>query len=213
MDHSHYNEAYFEWQKKSGSFAAEANRLKFLEFASEDLRILDFGCGGGYMLKGLPAKEKLGIEINPSARQQAEKNGVKTVSTISEVEDHWADLVISDHALEHVDAPLKTLIDLKKKVKPNGKVVFYVPCENIDMPYDPQDHNQHLYSWGPQSFGNLFKLAGYNILSSEPFFHKHFLYCHHFRRVFGTTIFNWMCNLNGKLNYRKSNEVRLIAVP
>ena len=63
---------------------------------------LDFGCGGGFMLKGLPAKEKLGVEINPAARKQAAENGIRAVESIDEVEDGWADLIISDHALEHV---------------------------------------------------------------------------------------------------------------
>jgi len=31
--------------------------------------------------------------------------------------------------------------------------------------FNPQDINQHLYAWTPQSIGNLFQLAGYKSIA------------------------------------------------
>ncbi len=207
----HYDKKYFEWQRDLGAFNALANQIKFLEFTSAEFKVLDFGCGGGFMLKSLPGKEKLGIEINASARDHARQNGLTVLANIEEVQDDWADLLISDHALEHTPDPLEQLKKLLGKLKSGGKAVFVVPAENIDMPFDKGDINQHLYSWGPQSLGNLFKLAGFTVESSKPFFHKHFPYCHHVRRLGGKSLFNGLCYLNGRLNWHRSNEVRIVA--
>lgn len=211
MRSAHYDERYFDWQRRVGEFTGAANRIKFLQFASEDLSTLDFGCGGGFMLKNLPARERRGVEINPHARKQAVENGVIAVERTDEVPDAWADLLISDNALEHTHSPLDELRKLKDKVKPGGRVVFVVPCEHLDYAYVPDDQNQHLYSWSPLAIGNLFKLAGYEVESSKAFFHKHVPYSHRLRPLFGEVLFNLACKINGYLNRRQWNEVRVLA--
>ena len=52
----HYNKKYFEWQKDVGIFGAKANKIKFEELISKNLKVLDFGCGGGFLLMNLNAK-------------------------------------------------------------------------------------------------------------------------------------------------------------
>ena len=46
----HYDEKYFSWQKLVGQFGGEANKIKFDNFIKENQKVLDFGCGGGYLL-------------------------------------------------------------------------------------------------------------------------------------------------------------------
>ena len=45
-----YGQDYFEWQRRIGEFGGQANAFKFIDHCNEDLVILDFGCGGGYLL-------------------------------------------------------------------------------------------------------------------------------------------------------------------
>jgi SAM-dependent methyltransferase len=207
----HYDEKYFEWQRRVGEFTGAANQIKFKQFASSELNTLDFGCGGGFMLRGLPAKSRMGVEINPSARKQAEANGITVFPTADSVPNGWADLLISDNALEHTYEPLNELRRLLTKLKEGGTAVFVLPCEHLDFSYDPQDINQHLYSWSPQSAGNLFKVAGFEVVSSEAFFHKHIPYAHRIRPMVGGKIFNLLCRLNGFFNRRQWNEIRVVA--
>ena len=47
---NHYNKFYFNWQSEVGLFGAIANQIKFKTFIKSNQKVLDFGCGGGYML-------------------------------------------------------------------------------------------------------------------------------------------------------------------
>src|ERR1700722_7476257 len=128
---SHYGSEYFGWQSEIGRFGGWANLSKFAPFVGPNMRVLDFGCGGGFLLYNVNCREKLGIEINPVARAAAESNSIRAVPSAAGVEDGWADLIISNHALEHCQFPLGELRELLRKVTPGGRVVFFVPSESI----------------------------------------------------------------------------------
>ncbi len=168
---SHYDKKYFDWQKNIGEFAGLVNRFFFMPFMDEKKNVLDYGCGGGYLLKNLPGAEKIGYEINLSAHETIKANGITPKSSFDEIPDHWADIVISNSVLEHVHHPLTELKKLYDKVKPGGLLVFVVPHE-IFMEFREDDVNQHLYTWSEMCLGNLFKLAGYKVLKVETIYYR-----------------------------------------
>jgi SAM-dependent methyltransferase len=169
---THYGSEYFNWQSEIGRFGGWANVSKFAPFVHRNMRVLDFGCGGGYLLYNLNCREKLGIEINPVARESAERNNsIHAVSSAAEVEDGWADLIVSNHALEHTQYPLGELQQLLRKVVPGGRVVFFVPSESIRHRFVKDDPNHHLYSWSPMSAANLFAEAGFRVEESKAYLH------------------------------------------
>ncbi len=207
---SYYDENYFKWQKELGEFGGWAELHKFIYYIKSDFNIIDFGCGGGFLLKNIICKEKIGVEINEFARKKAEENGIKTVEYISELPDNWADLIISNHALEHVHSPLDVLIQLKPKLKKYGTIVFVVPCETIKTKFYPGDINKHLYSWGPMTLGNLFNEAGYKVYQVIPYIHK---WPQHYQKIaslFGRRWFNLICMLNARIK-RDGYQVKVIA--
>ena len=159
----HYDAAYFAWQGEIGRFAAKANRFKFERFIRSSDRVLDFGCGGGFLVAGLSCAERMGIEVNPSAREEAAKNGVVAVASTDEVPDNWANVIISNSCLEHCEAPLWELRRLLPKLKTGGRLVLVVPHETIQWGYARNDINQHLYTWSPMALGNLVEKAGYRV--------------------------------------------------
>jgi hypothetical protein len=65
------------------------------------------GAGGGFLIQSLKeCDEKLGVEINPLAREEALKERkINLVASCSDLPDMWADVIISNHALEHVFCP------------------------------------------------------------------------------------------------------------
>ena len=58
---AHYNKDYFDWQKNIGAFGGWANSYKFKNTIKKCDVVLDFGCGGGFLLSNLVCKKKIGI--------------------------------------------------------------------------------------------------------------------------------------------------------
>jgi SAM-dependent methyltransferase len=208
---TYYDNKYFDWQAPIGEFGGWANLTKFRPFIDNDFNVIDFGCGGGYLLKNIRCKEKIGVEVNDSAREQAQQNGIRTVKSSMDIDEKWADLIISNHALEHVSDPLSELQNLKRLLKPNGKIVFYVPCESIHLAYRNNDVNQHLFTWSPMCLGNIFSEAGYLIEESAPYYHQ--WPPKNYRRIArwgGRQLFDFCCRLYAHWD-RTVFQVRVIA--
>jgi 2-polyprenyl-3-methyl-5-hydroxy-6-metoxy-1,4-benzoquinol methylase len=86
-----YNKEYFIYQKIIGSKNRNiANR--FDEYISPNSVVLDFGCGGGYLLDCLNCKHKIGIDINVKALSSAKKKGIKTYTNLKFINDESVDL-------------------------------------------------------------------------------------------------------------------------
>jgi SAM-dependent methyltransferase len=213
-----YSEEYFKYQSEIGRFGGWANLTKFSRYIVPHMKVLDFGCGGGYLLANLNCKEKCGIEVNQVAREAAKKNGINTVDSASQVEDGWADILISNHALEHCSHPLQELQALLPKVALRGQVVFVVPCETIRNKYKSDDPNHHLYCWSPMSAANLFTQAGFKVLESRAYIH---IWPPRFiprllRSLGGRTLFEIGCKVYGFLTYWSLSpavisQVRVVA--
>ncbi len=128
---THYDDKYFDWQASIGEFGGWANQSKFIVHISSNSRILDFGCGGEFLLKNINCAKKMGVEVNPSAAEAAKKNGIEVFSSAEEMPDEYVDVIISNNALEHTLQPLEKLKSLYKKLKAGGKIIFVVPCESM----------------------------------------------------------------------------------
>ena len=81
----HYDHKYFAWQKTIGVFGGIANRFKFESEILPSNYIVDFGAGGGFLLEGLNASKKIGIEINDLARTEAESRGLLMAKDFSNI--------------------------------------------------------------------------------------------------------------------------------
>jgi len=162
MSASHYDAKYFDWQRTStGAFGGMANKFKFEPYIRATDCVVDFGCGGGYLLASLNCAHRLGVEINSVAREEARRQCVECVEAASQLPDNWADVIISNSALEHVEYPLGELKVLLSKLKPGGRAVFVTPHETLASTWSENDINQHLHTWSPRNIGNLFARAGY----------------------------------------------------
>lgn len=141
------------------------------------------------MLKHLVCGQRIGIDVNDSAREAAKANGVKAVAAVADVEDGWADVLISNNALEHVTNPFEILQRLKPKVKKGGKIIFVLPHEKRN-PYRAGDMNRHLFTWSPMCAGNLFSAAGFQVKKVETIDHIWPpVGYYQIRRYFGLTAF------------------------
>jgi SAM-dependent methyltransferase len=164
----HYDAAagreYFAYQERIGRAGGRLNRFKFAPHVGAGDTVVDFGCGGGFLLAGLPAGRRIGVEPNPAARERAAEQGLEVLTSAAELPDAVADVVISNHALEHATRPLDELRELRRALKPAGRLVLWLPLDDwrAQRGAGPNpDH--HLYAWTPRTLGNLLEEAGFAV--------------------------------------------------
>jgi SAM-dependent methyltransferase len=98
-----------------------------------------------------------------------QSHGIEFIKNISDVSDESIDVVICHHVLEHTGNPPEILKQAKRILRPNGKLLLFVPFEKERRyrRYNPQEPNHHLYSWNVQTLGNLVRDVGFNIVQGR----------------------------------------------
>jgi 2-polyprenyl-3-methyl-5-hydroxy-6-metoxy-1,4-benzoquinol methylase len=170
VDESYYDENYFNWQKNIGELSAKVSC--FNNYIGVNDTVLDFGSGGGYFLKSIEAKEKIGIEINDYARKYAKEIGVNSVKYIDQIEDDFADIIISTSTLGHLENPMGILKALRNKLKIGGKIIIQVPHQCTNQEYEKNSINNQFFTWNEFTLGNLLKQAGYFVYKVETIYSK-----------------------------------------
>ncbi len=206
----HYDKDYFSWQKKVGLFGAQANRIKFENLIFEGQRVLDFGCGGGYLLSGFSNISKFGVEVNEIAVKEAKNNGIEIFKSSKDLPDNYFDLIISNNALEHCDNPFLELRELYRSLKKGSKICIAVPCDNIKNKFSSDDPHQHLYSWSPSNLGNILSVIGFKFLESKPFLYKWFPHRYFLKKFMTWGMFHFFCKIWSRID-NDWYQIRAIA--
>jgi SAM-dependent methyltransferase len=159
-------DAYYGWQQQLAELGAEIDRFKFAPHVGPGDTVVDFGCGGGAMLASLPAARRIGVAPNPAARAAAAARGLETLASAADLPESVADVVISNHALEHTLAPWDELRALHHALRAGGRLVLWLPLDDWrrQRRHDTADDNHHLYTWTPLLLGNLLDEAGFQVL-------------------------------------------------
>jgi SAM-dependent methyltransferase len=207
----HYDDCYFEGQKKNGDTEGKSELFKFQQFVNRNDTVLDFGCGGGFTLKNIECRRRLGVDINPSARKYAQSQGIEVFENIGQLPEDIIDVVISNHALEHVFSPLDVLCNLRGKLKSTSRVVFVVPHDCANQAWRPNDTNMHLYTWNMLTIGNLFVTAGYTVERIDLIRHRWPWYPGLVMKSLGHAWFHRIGYLVGWLT--GTSQVRIVAKP
>ena len=207
---AHYDDAYFGRQKADALFGGQAELKKFCPFIKPTDSVVDFGCGGGFLLAKPICANGIGVDVNPAAQRSCREQGLAVTSDLSQIEDCWADAVISNHALEHTTDPDEKVLQVHRILKPGGTVVFVVPCERHDYAFRTGDRDQHLYTWSPMNLGNLFASAGFDIIECREYVHRWPPHRHMIIRLFGWTAFHFIARFYGFL-CRRHSQVRIVA--
>lgn len=170
FSHSNENKSFFErlyhWIKTINI------RYKFsiVSDKKKKKKLLDYGCGTGDFLAYAQKKKwtVLGSEPNEKARKIAQKKvGLTKVSTdsLSDISEKF-DVITMWHVLEHIPNLDETLIELKSKIHPTGKLIFALPnFESFDAKFYKHfwaayDVPRHLWHFSPKSFEALLKHHG-----------------------------------------------------
>lgn len=159
--------AYAEWQLRAvEALGAEAAR-RFRPYVKADDVCLDFGCGGGRILSYLEVGRRMGVEPNEVPAQTARGRGIEIFPTLKDVPAESTDVVISNHALEHCLAPFNELSEMRRALRPGGRLVLVLPLDDWrrSRQFHPDDRNHHLFAWTPLLIGNLVTEAGFLVSS------------------------------------------------
>lgn len=159
-------ESYFEWQNEHGRRGAVLERRKFQAHVGDDDDVLDFGCAGGHLLDALSCASRAGVEANPAARAYAaEVYGIDARPAVADFEDGSFDVVVSNHVLEHVPYPIAALTEVRRVLRPSGRLLLCVPLDDwrAQRSFHDDDHDHHLHTWTPQHLGNTLLESGFHV--------------------------------------------------
>ncbi len=159
-------QAYFDYQARHAATAAALNAWKFAPHIAPTDTVLDLGAGSGALLDRLPGAKKIAVEINPVARDYCRTTyQLDAVEDFATVTDASVDVVVSNHALEHIPFPIGALREVWRVLKPNGQLILCVPIDDWRMQqrYRPEDINRHLHTWTPLLLGHTLAEAGFAV--------------------------------------------------
>jgi methionine biosynthesis protein MetW len=105
-----------------------------VESAPRGARVLDVGCGDGWLLAELAALgvRGQGVDVSEEAIAQASQRGVPAARADVDggtlpVDSQAFDLVLCLDVLEHLFAPERLLAEMRRAVAPGGRLVVAVP--------------------------------------------------------------------------------------
>tara|TARA_Y100000389_G_C17380672_1_gene474221 strand:+ start:357 stop:1106 length:750 start_codon:yes stop_codon:yes gene_type:complete len=91
-------------------------------------KILDFGCGLGWILSYLDEKwDKHGLEVSQFASSHAGKFGKIFNGFFESYDEKNFDVIIMNHVIEHVPDPIKTIKKVKKILNKDGVLIIATP--------------------------------------------------------------------------------------
>ena len=170
--------------------------LDFLHSYFENGRILDIGCGLGWIHKYLQGNfEKFGIEIDKYASQISGKycNCINSSFEEEIYPQNYFDCIILNHVIEHFEDPLRVILEIKKILKPQGVLIIGTPdfdsgcARHFQGNYRLLHDKTHVSLFSCDSLHRMLRDYDFRIFKSEfPFFKTRFFNEENLTRLFDT---------------------------
>jgi SAM-dependent methyltransferase len=141
-----------------------------------DGKLLDLGCGSGAFLDTMKQLgwETHGVEVSPKAAQVAVSKGHQVVVGLADeplgYADDSFDLVYMSHTLEHTFSPTKALANIRRVLKPGGRLVLAVPnyggiqAAMFGQFWSALDAPRHLFHFDSSTLRRYLEAAGFDIV-------------------------------------------------
>ena len=116
------------------------DRIKYaikLSDIDDNKRILDVGCGSGTLIREIRKTNKkthiTGIDININIKKNSIQNCEFLIENITKLnlKDNSFDIIYALDTLEHVKDIGTAIDEIKRVLKPNGKLIIVGPTENL----------------------------------------------------------------------------------
>lgn len=157
---------------------------KALRYIPKKARVLDVGCGDGYLLMKIRDRIEFGIGVDERVRSQKTGNiEIKKISVKDKLpfQDSFFDVATMTAFIEHVDEPDKILKDMNRVLKKNGLCIITTPTRKArpiweflvrvglsDEEADEEGVHAHKRYFTPNDLKSLLEKANFRqIFSSE----------------------------------------------
>ena len=148
-------------------------------------KILDIGCGSGAFLNTMRFSdwEITGLEPDESARKKAKEVyglQIDPSEKLFQLEPKSYDAITMWHVLEHVHKLNDYLDQLKKLLKPGGKIFIAVPnytsydADKYGKDWAAYDVPRHLYHFSPKAMNGLLTRHGLQLTGMKPMWYDSF---------------------------------------
>jgi SAM-dependent methyltransferase len=144
---------------------ARLRAAKFAPYVRSTDVVFEFGVGAGWNLAVLLCSRRLGHDVTEFLEPELRRHGIEFVSATPQLASASVDVAICHHTLEHVLEPAAVLRELHRLLRPGGTLLLAVPFEKERRyrNYHPDEPNHHLFSWNPQTMGNLVGETGFEL--------------------------------------------------
>lgn len=133
-------------------------------------RILDYGSGAGEIVKNLKMKgiNVVGFEPSSGANNITRNARLPVTNNFKKIKGKF-DLIMMWHSLEHIEKPVVALKEIKKMLKPHGRLLLAVP--NVDSlearfsrgKWFHYTYPEHRFYYSPRSLAFLLKTSALKI--------------------------------------------------
>jgi SAM-dependent methyltransferase len=147
------------------SWVARSRARKFAGLIGADDVVFEYGVGNGWNLASLKCRRKIGFDVADGVETAVRALGIEFVADAKLIADAEADVVLCHHTLEHLLHPPSALAEMRRLLKPQGRLLLYVPLEREGRyeRFRRDEPNHHLYSWNVQTLGNLVEETGFKV--------------------------------------------------
>jgi len=144
---------------------------------SNNLKILDIGCGDGVLLYLISQKNKsllTGIDLDQDslkiATTKVKAKFIKASAYNLPVKSSSYDYVLASEIIEHLDQPKKMLIEIKRVLKPKGIAIITTPVKIFPKPED----SLHVQEFTVKNLNQILcqYFSQIKIIASHPFLLK-----------------------------------------
>ncbi len=110
-----------------------SSHMKVLKYVRSNSRVLDIGCGSGYLSKAFKDKgcHVVGVEVSALAEAAKQHCDQLLIGNIEEMTfpfpPQYFDVIVFADVLEHLKRPDLTLMRLKRFLAPKGIVIASIP--------------------------------------------------------------------------------------
>lgn len=153
---------------------------KVIRYIPKSCILLDFGCGDDYnLIRYLKKHIRMGIGIETKIKNDVHNGNLSIYNDIAKVKNNSVDVITSLAVLEHLNAPLKILIELNRVLKEGGRIIITTPSPlskpileflafNLKI-ISEEEIRDHKHYFNKKELRSIFKKAGFKGIKIKSF--------------------------------------------